>query len=103
MYNINERGKYMDIIIRGIDDAAASRLTQLAKKKGISRESYIRMYLESLAVLDDMKQLDYKYEGLVKEMAAVIENNTNELKSVMETVNSLKENISITSSGKDDL
>lgn len=93
----------MNILIRGLDDAAGARLTQLAKNKGTNREDYCRRYLESLAVLDDMKQLDYKYEGLVKEMAAIIQNNTNELKNVMACLNMINEQINITSVRKDEI
>jgi predicted transcriptional regulator len=81
----------MDLTIRNLDDAAGTKLTQLAKKKHMSRESYIRKYLETLSVIDDMKQLDLKYEGLVKEMAGVIENNTQELNEIYLLLDQMKE------------
>lgn len=68
-----------DINIRKINDAAVARINQLAKDKHMSRETYIRKYLESLSVLDNMIDLDLKYRNLVQEMAAIIQNNTDEL------------------------
>jgi len=68
-----------DINIRKINDAAIARINQLAEDKKISREAYLRKYIESLSVLDDMIDLDLKYRNLVQEMAAIIQNNTDEL------------------------
>lgn len=77
----------MNIIIRDVNDAAVARIDQLAKKKKMSRQVYLKKYLETLSVIEDMKELDMKYASLVKEMAETINKNTkefNEVKKVLE-------------------
>lgn len=69
----------MNISIRNIDDAAVAKIDQLAKKKGLSRESFIRTYLESLSVIDEMRAIDLKYHNLVLEVSEVINNNSQHL------------------------
>lgn len=81
----------MNISIRNIDDAAVARIDQLAKKKGVSRESYIRTYLESLSVIDEMRALDMKYQHLVKEIAEVIQNNSQHLNDVYTVLKKINE------------
>lgn len=72
----------MNIIIRDVNDAAVARIDQLAKKKKMSRQVYLKKYLETLSVIEDMKELDMKYASLVKEMAETINKNTRELNEV---------------------
>lgn len=81
----------MDIVIRDLDAAVGAKLTQIAKKQGVSREEFLRKSLESLAIAGDLKQLDYKYEALVKDIAVVIEDNTSILQECYNVINELKE------------
>lgn len=83
----------MDLVVRNLDAAVGAKLTQLAAKKHMSREAYIRSYLESLAVLDDLKALDYKYESLVKELVNVIESNNQKWEHCSMMLNELKEKV----------
>ena len=82
----------MNVTIRNIDAAVVAKLNELAKKRGMSREEYLRMYLENLAVLEDMKKLDLKYSELVNEMAVVINNNTKELQNIYNLLDEYKNN-----------
>ena len=68
------------------------KLNEIAKKQGLSREEYLRTYLENLAVLDEMKKLDLKYAELVREMAVIIDNNTKVLKKVNDTLSEYVDN-----------
>lgn len=65
-----------DIIIRNLDGAAAKKLTELAKKKKMSREEYIRRYLTTLSVINEVKEIEGKYNTLVQNLADVIKVNT---------------------------
>lgn len=91
----------MDISVRNLDNAAAAKLTQLAKEKKMSREAYIRSYLETLAVIGDMKELDMKYSSLVKEVYGIIENNTKALNNMYVLLEELKKNSAINSTGEE--
>ena len=58
----------MNVTVRNLDAGVVMKLNEIAKKQGLSREEYLRTYLENLAVLDEMKKLDLKYAELVREM-----------------------------------
>lgn len=42
---------FMDIIIRNLEPAAVHKIDELARRKGISRNEYLKNSLESLAFL----------------------------------------------------
>ena len=65
-----------DISIRGIDGAAVVKLGEMARKKHMSRESYLRQQLEMLAMFGELKEIENKYENLVKDIAEIIKLNT---------------------------
>ncbi len=53
------------IIVRGIDNTVLDRLSELAEKKKMSRESYVRDLLTSAAIAGELMELDFKYANLV--------------------------------------
>lgn len=73
----------MNVHIRNVDAAAVAKIKENASKKGISQEEYLRNYLNSLAVLDELKELDLKYSALVSKLVAVIENNTDVMHQII--------------------
>ena len=82
----------MNVTVRNLDAGVVMKLNEIAKKQGLSREEYLRTYLENLAVLDEMKKLDLKYAQLVREMAVIIDNNTKVLKKVNDTLSEYVDN-----------
>ena len=82
----------MNVTVRTLDAGVVMKLNEIAKKQGLSREEYLRTYLENLAVLDEMKKLDLKYAELVREMAVIIDNNTKVLKKVNDTLSEYVDN-----------
>lgn len=82
----------MNVTVRNLDAGVVMKLNEIAKKQGLSREEYLRIYLENLAVLDEMKKLDLKYAELVREMAVIIDNNTKVLKKVNDTLSEYVDN-----------
>ena len=82
----------MNVTVRNLDAGVVMKLNEIAKKQGLSREEYLRTYLENLAVLDEMKKLDLKYADLVREMAVIIDNNTKVLKKVNDTLSEYVDN-----------
>ena len=82
----------MNVTVRNLDAGVVMKLNEIAKKQGLSREEYLRTYLENLAVLDEMKKLDLKHAELVREMAVIIDNNTKVLKKVNDTLSEYVDN-----------
>ena len=62
-----------NILIRDVDDYTACRLSEMAKKKGVSRTSFLREQLELLAEYPDLMERDSKYEELFNRIMDVQE------------------------------
>lgn len=73
----------INLSIRNVDEVAIAKIDSSWKKKGFrSREEYLRRYINSLAVLGEMKEFDNRYQSLVKTCYDVIQNNTETLERV---------------------
>ena len=55
----------MNISLRNIDQVAIKKIDELAKKKGISRNEYLKMYIQQIAIIKDINEMDNKYSNLV--------------------------------------
>lgn len=77
----------MNVHVRNVDAAAVAKIKENAANKGMSQEEYLRQYLNSLAVLDELKDLDLKYSALVKKISMVIEQNTDVMKRFIDKEN----------------
>lgn len=55
----------MNISLRNIDTVAIKKIDELAKKKGISRNEYLKMYIQQIAIIKDINEMDNKYSNLV--------------------------------------
>ena len=80
-----------NILIRNVDESVALRLNELAKKKSMSREAYIRDLFNSVSVSGELKELDFKYANLVellsdqaKMLLDIIDRNTYVIEMVQE-------------------
>ena len=58
-----------EIKVRGLDKTVLDRLSELAEKKGMSREAYVRGILISASIAGELMELDFKYSNLVEELA----------------------------------
>lgn len=79
-----------EIKIRNLSDDVLLRLSYLAKEKGMSRENYVRKYLESLSVLGELKDIEGRYQTLVLKVVEAIEFNTHQLASINERLELLE-------------
>lgn len=77
-----------EVRIRNVDAAAIAKIDELAAKRGMSRNAYLKQYIENLAVLEELKELDNRYASLVissprrwNRISAAL----NELRRVIET------------------
>lgn len=62
-----------DIIIRNLEPVVLQKIDELAKKKKISREEYLRRYLTKVSELADVVQLDEKYSNLISALSERME------------------------------
>lgn len=62
-----------DIIIRNLEPVVLQKIDELAKKKKISREEYLRRYLTKVSELEDAVQLDEKYSNLISALSERME------------------------------
>lgn len=83
------------IKVRDLDDTVIMRLNELAEKKGLSRETYLRNVLTSLSISGELFEMDFKYATLVETladknqmMADIIDKNNYVLEEVLEKLNS---------------
>lgn len=67
----------MDIKIRGLSKAVVSSIDEKAKKLGISRNEYLKTYLErEFLLLDKLKEHDGQYNILFSKTLKQLEYNT---------------------------
>ena len=58
-------GKRMNISIRDVDPVAIKKIDELAKKKGISRNEYLQIYIQQIAIVKDINEIEEKYTNLI--------------------------------------
>ena len=80
--------------VRGLDETVIMRLDELAAKRGLSRESYLRNVLTSLSISGELFEMDFKYATLVETLADknqmlvdIIDKNNYVLEEVLENLN----------------
>ena len=62
-----------DIIIRNLEPVVLQKIDELAKKKKISREEYLRRYLKKVSELEDVVQLDETYSNIINALSERME------------------------------
>lgn len=85
------------ITIRNIDDGVSQSLVSMAKRKGLSREEFLRRQLGSIAVSGEIKETEERYRNLVimlmsklQDMEDIIERNSVLMEDVMEVLRDAK-------------
>lgn len=72
----------MDLYVRDVDPVAMKKLSELAKRKKISRPEYIRQFLHHHAVMDEVNAYSDKYDRLVQTLLQVVTNNTEQMERI---------------------
>ena len=75
--------KSMEIKIRNLDKDIVLRIDELAKKRGLSRNEYLRGQIKQLALHPEISEKGDQYKRLVKEIAVVIQQNTQVLNELL--------------------
>ena len=86
-----------NIIIRNLEPVVIQKIEELAKKKNLSREEYLRRYLTKLSELEEVIRLDEKYANLVAALSDrmeqandIIEINTMLLQRIENYLNNMQ-------------
>lgn len=57
----------MDIFLRNMDEAAIKHIDELAKRRGVSRQEFLKNYLELLAYYPTLIQREDRLEKIVED------------------------------------
>ena len=84
----------MDVCIRKVDPVAIKKIDELAKRKGISRNEYLKKHIEQMAIIKDISETEDKHANLVETVVDrleqandIIQENSIMLKRVIEQKN----------------
>lgn len=83
-------GSMAEIKIRNLDPVILKKIDEMAKKKNLSREEYLRRYLTKISELEDVIQLDEKYRNLV----SVLSDRMEQANEIIEVNSMLLEKVS---------
>ena len=72
----------MEIKIRNLDVKSIQKIDEIAKGKGLSRQQFLKNYIETLSVIDIIHDNENKYIDLVNQLYFVIKENTNVLSQI---------------------
>ena len=72
----------MEIKIRNLDAKTIQRLDEVAKGKGLSRQQFLKNYIETLSVIDIINDNETKYVDLVNQLSFLIKENTSVLSQI---------------------
>lgn len=76
---------FLEVKIRNLSAATVRHLDELAHKKGISRNELLREYLDQLAMMDGLIQLENKYEQLVGGITEILHETNRALEQSAQT------------------
>ncbi len=80
----------MDIKVRDLDVLTVKKIDALAKKQNMSRESFLRNYLNRLANEDLQKIEQNRFENLLKKNHDILENSISGQNKLIEKLNTLE-------------
>lgn len=81
------------IYIRNVDERIIVRLDRLAEKAGLSRNAYMKKYIENMTVLEELKNSEDRYTTLVNTMAEIIAHNSEEMRRLTSVVQKLQKKL----------
>lgn len=80
-----------EIRIRNVNAAAVARITQIAKQSGFkSRNAYLKHYIETLAVIPELRNVENRYASLTENVITVLEAQTAIIKELKIEINNLE-------------
>lgn len=79
----------MEIKIRDINPMAVKKIDEWAKEKGISRQQYLKLHLESFAINDVHSNIIDRYEKQLEANSLVLEKTTDSINELVEIIKGL--------------
>lgn len=76
----------MDIIIRDVNPIHIAAIDEMAKRKKLSRNAFLKLYIENLAISGDIDEIEDRYEQLVETVAHAIQENNIQLENLSEKI-----------------
>lgn len=83
----------MNIIIRDIDPLIIQAIDEKAKQIHVSRQQYLLQQINRMATIDVFREERDEYSTLVKNIAKIIGQNTEQLNDFTKAIEELKEMI----------
>lgn len=75
-----------DILVRGVPSNTDLVLKSKAKKSNLSRNEYIVNLLNTHVLVDEIEEIKNSYEELLKHTIIALNNNTEIMQKVIETI-----------------
>lgn len=85
-----EVGNY-GFLVRNLGKDELDKLDRLARRNRVSREEYVRRIIRLHLLQPEANNIEEKYQNLVSLMTDVVQNNTERLEEVLETVKELND------------
>lgn len=63
----------MEVKIRGVDPVIVKKIDELAKRQHMSRNEYLKKWINGMSVVEDVARLDERYSELVNLLAERLE------------------------------
>lgn len=79
----------MDLLIRNVEPVAVKKIDELAKAKGISRNEFLKIYLENLSVLDSLKNIQVRFEEALLNVGCTLEKQQKEMADIKKLITHL--------------
>lgn len=76
----------MDIVTRDVDPTAIKKIDELAKKQGISRNTFLANMIQNFAALEEFKSFEERYQSTIDKSLRVIQKNTETMQKVLDIV-----------------
>lgn len=85
---VKNKNVVSEVRIRNVDAAAIARIDQLAAKAGKKRNTYLKEYIETLSILNQLNEQEEKYQSLVNNILNVLTENTKQIRLLRNTIES---------------
>lgn len=80
----------MDIKVRKVDPMAIKKIDEMAREKNISREAYLRLFIEKLAQYDAFLEERNRFEETMKNVMSVLSVMATSLQKNEQEIKNLK-------------